>query len=113
MRRRYMYGKISYHNMCACDYVCSLGYPDQSVPGVMGGGVSGDVGMGVSEPGTLGQMDSVQETYSYSAGPESFEDEAPLLDELGIDFQLIKQKVPMALGLHVELEYTIQCIDDG
>ena len=50
--------------------------------------------MGGSEPGTLGQMDSGEENYSATAGYNgSFEDEPPLLEELGFDFQLIKQKV--------------------
>ena len=45
-------------------------------------------------PGSLGQMDSTQ---AYSEGEgygnAGFEDEPPLLVELGIDFNLIKQKV--------------------
>lgn len=56
-------------------------------PGV---GARGD-DMGPSEPGTLGQMESEQQSYSGYSG--SFEDEPPLLQELGIDFELIKQKV--------------------
>lgn len=72
-------------------------YPqhDQSVPGTgWGGRGEGEMGVGGSEPGTLGQMDSGEESYSASAGYSgSFEDEPPLLQELGIDFKLIKQKV--------------------
>ena len=69
---------------------------DYAQSGVVGRGdsVGGEVGMGSSEPGTLGQMDSGEERYSASGGYGStFEDEPPLLQELGIDFQLIKQKV--------------------
>ena len=49
------------------------------------------------DPGSLGQMDSGggAQTYGNSDGygQAGFEDEPPLLQELGIDFELIKQKV--------------------
>ena len=65
-------------------------------------------GVGPSEPGTLGQMDSGEERYSDSGGyGSSFEDEPPLLQELGIDFQLIKQKVYTIL---LDLVCCIFCI---
>ena len=54
-----------------------------------GPGVGGEGG---SLPGSLGQMDVAEEAGGPSYGT-SFEDEPPLLQELGIDFQLIKQKV--------------------
>lgn len=57
--------------------------------------------MGGSEPGTLGQMDSEQQSYSEYSG--SFEDEPPLLQELGIDFELIKQKVRSLMGMWSEI----------
>ena len=47
---------------------------------------------GETEPGSLGQMDGGEEPGPTTYGT-SFEDEPPLLQELGIDFQLIKQKV--------------------
>ena len=77
--------------------MCVSAEYSQSVPGVGGGGVEGVsggvVGSG-SEPGTLGQLDSGGDNYSGSAEyVSSFEDEPPLLQELGIDFELIKQKV--------------------
>ena len=54
----------------------------------------GAIGRSESEPGSLGQMDGSGEEYSASGGyGSSFEDEPPLLQELGIDFELIKQKV--------------------
>ena len=54
----------------------------------------GAIGRSESEPGSLGQMDGSGEEYSASGGyGNSFEDEPPLLQELGIDFELIKQKV--------------------
>lgn len=76
-----------------CNTVCVY---IEIAPGVggRGDGGSGDVGMGPSEPGTLGQMDSEQQSYSGYSG--SFEDEPPLLQELGIDFELIKQKVSIS-----------------
>ena len=51
------------------------------------------------DPGSLGQMDSgggASQGYGNSGdgyGEAGFEDEPPLLQELGIDFELIKQKV--------------------
>lgn len=71
----------------------------QTVPGLgeRGEGVVGDMGMGGSEPGTLGQMDNEQQSYSGYSG--SFEDEPPLLQELGIDFELIKQKVILLMNM--------------
>ena len=49
------------------------------------------------DPGSLGEMDSGggAQTYGNSDGygQAGFEDEPPLLQELGIDFELIKQKV--------------------
>ena len=51
------------------------------------------------DPGSLGQMDSgggASQSYGNSGdgyGEAGFEDEPPLLQELGIDFELIKQKV--------------------
>ena len=49
------------------------------------------------DPGSLGQMDAsaVPPAYGNSDGygQSGFEEEPPLLEELGIDFELIKQKV--------------------
>ena len=49
------------------------------------------------DPGSMGQMDagSVPPAYGNSNGygQSGFEEEPPLLEELGIDFELIKQKV--------------------
>ena len=49
------------------------------------------------DPGSMGQMDSggASQTYGNSDGygQAGFEDEPPLLQELGIDFDLIKQRV--------------------
>jgi hypothetical protein len=50
------------------------------------------------DPGSLGQIDSgggPSQTYGNDDGygQAGFEDEPPLLQELGIDFELIKQKV--------------------
>ena len=48
------------------------------------------------DPGSLGQMDAgAAPVYGNndSYGQGAFEDEPPLLQELGIDFELIKQKV--------------------
>lgn len=49
------------------------------------------------DPGSLGQMDSGAASQTYGNddgyGQAGFEDEPPLLQELGIDFELIKQKV--------------------
>lgn len=57
------------------------------------GGVGGGGDM-ETEHGTLGQMDSEEPSSSTRAGYSgTFDDEPPLLEELGIDFQLIKQKV--------------------
>ena len=53
---------------------------------------------GETEPGSLGQMDGGEDTGPGSYGT-SFEDEPPLLQELGIDFQLIKQKVYQSLKI--------------
>ena len=67
----------------------------------MGGG--GGQRMGVeTAPGSMGQMDNNQ-TYSEREGygSTSFEDEPPLLEELGINFALIKEKVHSARRLHV------------
>ena len=45
-------------------------------------------------PGSMGQMDGTQGYGGGGGGYEgNFEDEPPLLQELGIDFELIKQKV--------------------
>ena len=65
-------------------FICcvSVEYPS-SVP--EGGG-------GETELGSLGQMDGGENPTTTSYGT-TFEDEPPLLQELGIDFQLIKQKV--------------------
>lgn len=58
------------------------------------GGVQGRDTMDI-DPGSMGQM----ATGTYSGvggdgyGESGFEDEPPLLQELGIDFELIKQKV--------------------
>jgi hypothetical protein len=73
-------------------YVQQQGYGPQeyqsSGPGVAGG---------ETEPGSLGQMDGGEDTGAPSYGT-SFEDEPPLLQELGIDFQLIKQKTLSVLN---------------
>ena len=56
---------------------------------------SGGHQMGVDPPpGSMGQMDSTQ-GYGGGGGEYggNFEDEPPLLEELGINFELIKQKV--------------------
>ncbi len=55
----------------------------------------GDSGTGVEvNPGSLGQMDVNSGTYGGSGyDNDSFEEEQPLLKELGIDVELIKQKV--------------------
>ena len=49
------------------------------------------------DPGSMGQMDagSVPPAYGNNDGygQSGFEEEPPLLEELGIDFELIKQKV--------------------
>lgn len=48
------------------------------------------------DPGSMGQMTSSGAGYSGSGdgyGQSGFEEELPLLVELGIDFNLIKQKV--------------------
>ena len=80
-RLAYSLYQVQYHVCSAADYA-------QQVPG------RDDMGMGDSAPGTLGQMDSGEENYTASAGySDSFEDEPPLLQELGIDFELIRQKV--------------------
>ena len=58
-----------------------------------GFGVQGSSEM---DPGSLGQMDAgIPPAYGDSEGygQGAFEDEPPLLKELGIDFELIKQKV--------------------
>ena len=44
-------------------------------------------------PGSMGQIDSTQMYPGGGGGDEGFEDEPPLLQELGIDFELIKLKV--------------------
>ncbi len=63
------------------------------------------------DPGTMGQMDVSYGAYGGGSGGgvvgggaggydgDSFEEEQPLLKELGIDIELIKQKVRMALPL--------------
>ena len=43
-------------------------------------------------PGSLGEMDGGQD-YGVGGGGGGFEDEPPLLEELGIDFELIRLKV--------------------
>ena len=52
-------------------------------------------------PGSMGHMDSTQ---GYGGGGGgyggNFEDEPPLLEELGIDFELIKQKVDCIFSQH-------------
>lgn len=53
----------------------------------------GAMGRSGSEPGSLGQMEGSEEYSARSDYGSSFEDEPPLLQELGIDFELIKQKV--------------------
>ena len=61
----------------------------QAFGGVQGSGMEMD-------PGSMGQMDSgVSPTFGNADGygQGAFEDEPPLLQELGIDFELIKQKV--------------------
>ncbi len=49
-------------------------------------------------PGSLGHMDATQ-TYpgGNGYGNAGFEDEPPLLEELGINFDLIKEKVCLQL----------------
>lgn len=70
------------------------GYMNPSVQGFeMQAGVGGSTEM---DPGSMGQMDSdTPQMYrdSDSYGQTGFEDEPPLLQELGIDFEVIKQKV--------------------
>lgn len=61
---------------------------------------SGGHQMGVEPPpGSMGQMDSTQ-GYGGGGGEYggNFEDEPPLLEELGINFELIKQKVLSVLN---------------
>lgn len=58
-----------------------------------GQGFGGQPGL---DPGTMGQMDLNQGSYGADRegyGVESFDEEQPLLKELGIDIELIKQKV--------------------
>ena len=51
--------------------------------------------MGVDPvPGSMGQMDTGEQVTQNSG----FEDEPPLLEELGINFDLIKQKVKSSYG---------------
>ncbi len=76
----------------------SAGYMNP-VPGVPPSAQAFGVPAGAEiDPGSLGQMDSgsgPSQTYGNSDdyGQAGFEDEPPLLQELGIDFELIKQKV--------------------
>ena len=100
-------GESEFFVCCHCFYCVTfphmsiLGYmnPSASVPppavpafGVQQAGAEID-------PGSLGQMDSgggASQGYGNSGdgyGQAGFEDEPPLLQELGIDFELIKQKV--------------------
>lgn len=82
----------------------------QSGVGGRGEEVGSELGMGPSEPGTLGQMDSGEERYTDSGGyGGSFEDEPPLLQELGIDFQLIKQKVCIYNLIRLSMLYPLHC----
>ena len=59
-----------------------------------------------SVQGNLGQIDGTEELTGRSYGT-SFEDEPPLLEELGIDFQLIKQKVLDSFALPVEISLLV------
>ena len=79
-----------------CSYFCPhTGYMNPGgPPPVQGFGMQAGTEI---DPGSLGQMDSggASQTYANSDGygQAGFEDEPPLLQELGIDFELIKQKV--------------------
>lgn len=79
MRRRHLYGESKL---------------TQNLSLISSSAVAG----GETEPGSLGQMDGGEDTGPGSYGT-SFEDEPPLLQELGIDFQLIKQKVCQSLKI--------------
>lgn len=48
------------------------------------------------DPGSMGQMDVSYGAYAgggYGSASDTFEEEQPLLKELGVDLELIKQKV--------------------
>lgn len=68
----------------------------------MNPGSSADPGLGGQpevDPGSLGQMEVNYGAYG-GGGYEgdTFEEEQPLLKELGVDMTLIKQKVRISLG---------------
>ena len=74
-----------------------------------GGGGGG--GFGEVDPGTMGQMDSGAPVTQGSG----FEEEPPLLEELGINFDLIKQKVscrstPVCVCVQVVIEFEVMYI---